>query len=192
MNRPMRHFDKQPWWRRRFLFAPLGGWLLGLLLGFLAALAWLLQEEDDDELQDEQAIEIPLRQPLAASQPATSLDLHAGSPANAHEAAQGAAATDTLKAEASISDDNPETGSEITLTVRLTEAGKPIAGAQMVATWNYKTVKPTCAADTDAEGVATCVRRIGKATEGQSVRVDVQLTTSDGRTAATSVSFNPR
>lgn len=188
----MRHFDKQPWWRRRFLFAPLGGWLLGLLLGFLAALAWLLQEEDDDELMDDEAIEIPLRQPLAATQPAASLDLPAGSPAASHDAPQDAAAADTLRAEASISDYNPETGSEVTLTARLTEAGKPIAGAHMVATWNYRTVKPTCVADTDAEGVATCVRRIGKATEGQAVRVDVQLTTSDGRTAATSVSFNPR
>ncbi len=94
---------------------------------------------------------------------------------------------------ATASTASPRQNSTVTVSGTLQSAGKPVAGIPMTATWRYKTTTSFCTGVTNAAGVASCSRRISRATVGYPVRVTLVFA-SVGRTAlGTAVtSFTPR
>jgi hypothetical protein len=113
--------------------------------------------------------------------------------APAHAAPQVAPVTHKYTATAAhVSTASPRQNSTVSVSAKLLDQGKAIAGALMTATWHYKTTTSYCSGVTLANGVATCSRRISRATIG--FRVGVTLTfTKGGKTLATAYTgFTPR
>ena len=105
----------------------------------------------------------------------------------------GPAAFTTYTTTATVSNASPRQNSSVTVSGTLKSAGNPVAGVPMTATWHYKTTTSFCAGVTNAAGVASCTRRISRATKGYPVRVTLVFGPT-GRTALGTVttSFTPR
>jgi len=110
----------------------------------------------------------------------------------APSAAPATAAASGYQASASVSNAAPTRNSRVTVTAKLTQDGKGVAGAVMLATWRYKTTVSECAGGpSGADGTASCTRDISSATPGYTVTIDVAFS-YQGRTIRTSTSFTPR
>jgi len=94
---------------------------------------------------------------------------------------------------ATVSNTSPRQNSSVTVSGTLKSAGKLVAGIPMTATWHYKTTTSFCSGVTNAAGVASCTRRISRATKGYPVRVTLVFAPV-GRAALGTVttSFTPR
>jgi len=103
------------------------------------------------------------------------------------------AAFTTYTTTATVSNASPPQNSSVTVSGTLQSAGKPVAGIPMTATWHYKTTTSFCSRVTNAAGVASCMRRISRATKGYPVRVTLVFAPA-GRMALGTVttSFTPR
>jgi len=88
--------------------------------------------------------------------------------------------------------DNPTPSQNSTVTVfgKFTIKGAGIAGVPMDTTWHYKSTDSRCDGVTDAQGIATCNREIGKATKGYTVRIDVVFAYEE-KTYRAQTSFTP-
>ena len=94
---------------------------------------------------------------------------------------------------AMVSNASPRQNSSITVSGTLKSAGKPVAGMPMTATWRYKTTTSYCTGVTNAAGVASCSRRISRATVGYPVRVTLVFAPTGRAALGTAVtSFTPR
>ncbi len=93
--------------------------------------------------------------------------------------------------EAWVDNPNPSQNSTVTVFGKLTCNGAGVGNAQMRTTWHYKSTTSTCDGTTGSDGVAACQRRIGRATVGYTVRIDVAITWN-GKTYYTSTSFTPQ
>lgn len=95
-----------------------------------------------------------------------------------------------------ISDPSPMQDSEVTVFARVTDdRGRPVEGARVSFSWEFKTLSRTDQTLTDASGVVSDTRAIGKATKGHAVRVNILAVKGglSGETSGeTSVSFVPR
>jgi hypothetical protein len=69
---------------------------------------------------------------------------------------------------------NPDQNDNLVVTTRMSMAGKPIAGAPVKTTWNYRTVRSECTTTSNTDGIGFCQRNIGDATLGYRVIVEVQ------------------
>src|SRR3954453_12770044 len=76
-------------------------------------------------------------------------------------------------ATAAVSRPAPTINQTETISARLLDGGKPVAGAQMITKWYYKTTTSSCTSVTGASGRASCARSISHATPGYPVRVSV-------------------
>ncbi|MDQ2805345.1 MAG: hypothetical protein M3Z04_00265 [Chloroflexota bacterium] len=83
---------------------------------------------------------------------------------------------------AAVSNAAPRQNSSVTVSGTRKSGGKPVAGVPMTATWRYKTTISFCTGVTKAAGVASCSRRISRATTGYPVRVTLVFAPA-GRTA---------
>jgi len=94
---------------------------------------------------------------------------------------------------ATVSNAAPRQNSTVTVSGTLKSAGKPVAGVPMTATWRYKTTTSYCTGVTNAAGVASCNRRISRATVGYPVKVTLVFAPT-GRAAlgTATTSFTPR
>ena len=94
---------------------------------------------------------------------------------------------------ATVSNASPPQNSSVTVSGTLKSAGKPVAGIPMTATWHYKTTTSFCSGVTNAAGVASCTRRISRATKGYPVQV-TRVFAPTGRAALGTVTtgFTPR
>lgn len=84
---------------------------------------------------------------------------------------------------ASVSQGAPAQNSKVKVYGSLTfqKVGQP--GRAMQTTWHYKSTEPVCNTGvTDAQGIAKCQRKIGLASKGYRVNVDVTI---DGHTVTT-------
>lgn len=106
-------------------------------------------------------------------------------------AASGPAQTANAAVTASISNPSPTARSLVTVSGKITVDGQPVAGVPMTATWHYKTTTSTCNGESDASGVASCTRNIGRPTKGYTVRVDLTFSWQ-GKTFRAQTSFTPR
>jgi len=88
--------------------------------------------------------------------------------------------------------DNPTPTQNSTVTVfgKFTIRSAGIAGVPMDTTWHYKSTDSRCDGVTDAQGIATCNREIGKATKGYTVKIDVVFT-YEGKIYRAQTSFTP-
>jgi len=94
---------------------------------------------------------------------------------------------------ATVSNAAPHQNSSVTVAGTLKSAGKPVAGVPMTATWRYKTTTSYCTGVTNAAGVASCSRRISRATVGYPVRVTLVFAPTGRAALGTAVtSFTPR
>jgi competence protein ComEC len=91
---------------------------------------------------------------------------------------------------ASVSNAAPTRNSTVTVSGTLTCDGAGVAGAPMVATWNYKTTTSSCSGTSNAAGLASCSRSIGSATSDFFVRLDVCFT-AGGRQYCGQTGFTP-
>jgi hypothetical protein len=96
-----------------------------------------------------------------------------------------------IAASAWVSDPEPPRYSTVTVYGRLTDEGQGVDGVPMEAVWHYRTTTATCTAVTDPDGVASCARAIGGATEGYYVRVDVMFA-YQGQTYSATTGFTPK
>lgn len=103
------------------------------------------------------------------------------------------AAFTTYTTTATVPNASPRQNSSVTVSGTLKSASKPVAGIPMTATGHYKTTTSFCSGVTNAAGVASCTRRISRATKGYPVRVTLVFAPI-GRAALGSVatSFTPR
>jgi hypothetical protein len=85
----------------------------------------------------------------------------------------------------------PNQRADNTVYVRFLANGKPVSGVPMNAVWRYKSTAPTCSGVTDNDGVASCTRNIGDATEGFEIKVQVSLN-YNGQNYTAETSFTPR
>ncbi len=93
--------------------------------------------------------------------------------------------------EAWVDNPNPSQNSTVTVFGKLTCDGAGVANAAMHTVWHYKSTNSTCDGTTGGDGVAACQRRIGRATIGYFVRIDVAITWN-GRTYYASTGFTPQ
>lgn len=83
---------------------------------------------------------------------------------------------DSVEMCASISHATPAQNTDVTVYGRLRLAGVPQSGQPMQTTWHFKSVTQVCNDSvTGADGVASCLRQIGRATVGYEVVVDVHI-----------------
>jgi hypothetical protein len=82
--------------------------------------------------------------------------------------------------------------SHVVVTVHVAgDTGGPVAGADVTATWHYKSTDPQMTAATGSSGDARFDRSISRATAGYTVVVDADAAWS-GLHGAGSTSFTPR
>ncbi len=93
--------------------------------------------------------------------------------------------------EAWVDNPNPSQNSTVTVFGKLTCNGAGVANASMHTVWHYKSKDSTCDGTTGGDGVAACQRRIGRATVGYTVRIDVAITWN-GKTYYASTGFTPQ
>ena len=94
---------------------------------------------------------------------------------------------------ATVSNSTPRQNTSVTVSGTRKSGGKPVAGIPMTATWRYKTTTSYCTDVTNAAGVASCSRRISRATKGYLVRVTLVFAPVERAALGTSVtSFTPR
>ena len=82
----------------------------------------------------------------------------------------------------SVSSVTPAQYTDVTVYGRLLVNGEGQAGQTMTAAWHYKSTTSTCNGITDGDGLAECIRSIGRASQGYQVNVDVEI---DGYTVTT-------
>ena len=93
---------------------------------------------------------------------------------------------------ASVSDANPAQYTSVTVYGRaLDQFDRPIAGASVSFTWNYKTVSHTEIGITGSDGVVSSTRYISGATIGWYVQIDV-LASWNGKTISSTTGFTPQ
>ncbi len=63
----------------------------------------------------------------------------------------------------------------VTVYGRLYRSGLPVAGSQMNTTWLFKNARMTCGGTTNANGIASCKRSIGKITDNYRVNINVTI-----------------
>jgi competence protein ComEC len=93
---------------------------------------------------------------------------------------------------ASVDNKRPSYGEEVTVTVTCKDGdGEGLQGVKVVYVWHYKTSTPRETRRTDADGVASCTRDIGRATKNYRVKITITATYK-GVTKKTTTSFVPR
>lgn len=100
--------------------------------------------------------------------------------------------TQALRVDATASDAQPCRYADVTIEVVVADPdGQPAPGANVTATWRYKSSAPTMTNVTGAAGTAAFTRSIGSASAGYEVVVDVRATLGEMSGRATA-SFTPR
>jgi len=77
--------------------------------------------------------------------------------------------------QACVSNAAPAQNTEVAVYGRLVVAGKAISGITMNTTWNYKSTTSSCSGNSGGDGVAGCTLKIGGATRGFKVIIDVKF-----------------
>ena len=135
----------------------------------------------------------PSPTPLPTTAPPTPTPMPTPFPTPTPPSSVGAAyclpATTTDGAQACVDDPSPAKNASVTVYGRLIVGGKAVSDAQMNTTWHFKTTTSTCSgAMTGNDGVAACSRRIGNASSGYTVRIEVTFT-YNGQSYTTATSF---
>jgi hypothetical protein len=97
----------------------------------------------------------------------------------------------SFSATANVSNPTPSTRATVSVSGSLTRNGEPIQGAEMTATWYFRTVTSACSGQTDASGNASCTRQIGAATPEYTVLVRLAFY-HEGETYTAWTSFTPQ
>lgn len=74
-----------------------------------------------------------------------------------------------------VSNGTPAQNSTVVVYGRYLVNGVGQGGLEMTTLWHYKTTTPSCSGSTQATGIASCSRDIGRATLGYTVQVDVVI-----------------
>jgi len=99
--------------------------------------------------------------------------------------------THVYMATATVTRAHPTMNQTETVSARLLDHGKGMAGALMTTRWYYKTTVSSCSGITLASGWATCSRSISHATPGYAVRISISFAKAGQTLANTSTSFTP-
>ena len=98
---------------------------------------------------------------------------------------------DDVEVTALVDNPTPTQNSEVTVFGKIIVDGRPQGGVRMDTTWRYRTTDSRCSGMTDANGEASCSRRISTLTIGYTVRIEVDFT-YEGKVYRTETSFTPR
>lgn len=90
-----------------------------------------------------------------------------------------------------VSNSSPTQNSNVTTYGRLIVNGSPVSQAPMYTTWHYKSYPSFENCVTNRNGIGECTRKIGRATIGYEVRVDVRIDHA-GTQYETHTSFTPQ
>jgi len=159
-----------------------------LAVGFIAALV-ACGGDDNAVGQTTGATSSAAAGSAAASDAATQSPSTSPAQASPSGAAEAPAAG-TCTATASVNDQSPPKKFTEIVTGVLSCSGSSPKGAAMHAIWHEKTSTKTCDGTADANGTATCRRKINL-TSGYTVVIDVTFTLA-GKTYSAATSFTPQ
>jgi hypothetical protein len=92
-----------------------------------------------------------------------------------------------------LSDEAPQRGGEVTLTVAVGRRYEPVADFRLESVWHFPSGPRRCDARAGASGEARCTLNIGNTPAGVAVAIDATAILPDGtRLEAARVSFTPR